>query len=96
MFSKCQAHELTGDRLKNRKVVKIDIAHDPVKDYKEAEDPKKFRSKKTERGPLSDPDWMVKVGAAARTMGKGFKNRVRLGNVTKQLIWRNHARPENG
>ena len=47
-------HELKDDELKNREVVDIDIANDPVSpaDYKEDEDPAKFHSEKTGRGPL--------------------------------------------
>jgi len=47
-------HELPPEKLKMREVVRIDIANDPVssKDYKETEDPNKFHSKKTGRGPL--------------------------------------------
>jgi len=48
------AHKLDGDKLKKREVVTIDITNDPVdrKDYKEDEDPSKFKSTKTGRGPL--------------------------------------------
>lgn len=54
-----QVHELTGDKLKNREVVHIDIANDPVTtaDYKPDEDPTKFKSQKTGRGPLVGPGW---------------------------------------
>jgi len=47
-------HELTADKLKMREVVMIDIASDPVSpsDYKATEDPSKFRSVKSKRGPL--------------------------------------------
>ncbi|XP_043216862.1 phosphatidylinositol transfer protein alpha isoform-like isoform X1 [Amphibalanus amphitrite] len=47
-------HELPPDRLKQREVVMIDIANDPVpsSDYKTDEDPTKFQSVKTGRGPL--------------------------------------------
>ncbi|KAJ8953874.1 hypothetical protein NQ314_007190 [Rhamnusium bicolor] len=56
-------HELSGDKLKQREVVFIDIANDPVasSDYKEDEDPIKFKSQKTGRGPLIGPDWKEKV-----------------------------------
>ena len=45
---------LPPDVLKKRKIVYIDIVNDPIspKDYKESEDPTKFVSKKTGRGPL--------------------------------------------
>uniref|UniRef100_A0A2P2HZW8 Phosphatidylinositol transfer protein alpha isoform-like n=1 Tax=Hirondellea gigas TaxID=1518452 RepID=A0A2P2HZW8_9CRUS len=57
------AHELQGERLKMREVCIIDIASDPVKpvDYKSIEDPKKFKSEKTGRGPLVLPDWYNKI-----------------------------------
>ncbi|XP_022241918.1 phosphatidylinositol transfer protein alpha isoform-like [Limulus polyphemus] len=47
-------HNLPPEKLKQRDVVFIDIANDHVesKDYKELEDPRKFKSKKTGRGPL--------------------------------------------
>ncbi|XP_044737996.1 phosphatidylinositol transfer protein alpha isoform isoform X2 [Chrysoperla carnea] len=56
-------HELPPDRLKIREVVPIDIANDPINasDYKEDEDPTKFKSQKTGRGPLVGPDWKDKV-----------------------------------
>lgn len=39
-----QVHELTGEKLKNRDVVPIDIANDPIatNDYKATEDPQKY------------------------------------------------------
>lgn len=47
-------HELGNDKLKLREVVMIDIASDSIapSDYKGAEDPGKFRSQKSGRGPL--------------------------------------------
>lgn len=56
------AHELTGDKLKAREVVVIDIGNDVVKanDYKADEDPTKFQSEKTGRGPLVGPQWWKK------------------------------------
>merc|ERR1711962_1587770 len=56
------AHELTGDKLKQREVVTIYIGNDPVKpnDYKADEDPTKFKSEKTGRGPLVGPQWWKK------------------------------------
>lgn len=52
-------HELPPEKLKTREVVHIDIANDPVTaaDYKETEDPQKFKSQKTGRGPLVGNDW---------------------------------------
>lgn len=51
-------HNLTGDELRMREVVNIDIT-DPVSanDYKEDEDPCKFHSEKTGRGPLVKNVW---------------------------------------
>jgi len=51
-------HELPPEKLKQRDVINIDIAADAVtrKDYKETEDPAKFTSEKTGRGPLTG-DW---------------------------------------
>ncbi|XP_049879169.1 phosphatidylinositol transfer protein alpha isoform isoform X2 [Pectinophora gossypiella] len=56
-------HELTGEKLKNREVVHIDIANDPVApaDYKPETDPTKFKSAKTGRGPLVTPTWKNEV-----------------------------------
>ncbi|XP_055904267.1 phosphatidylinositol transfer protein alpha isoform isoform X1 [Eupeodes corollae] len=56
-------HELPPEKLKVRDVVHIDIANDPVvsADYKPDEDPTKFKSEKTGRGPLVGPDWKTKV-----------------------------------
>ncbi|KAB0790876.1 hypothetical protein PPYR_14963 [Photinus pyralis] len=56
-------HELPPEKLKMRDVVHIDIANDPMSpsDYKETEDPTRFKSTKTGRGPLVGPDWKTKV-----------------------------------
>lgn len=56
-------HELPPEKLKQREVVFIDIAHDPVPaaDYKADEDPTKYKSEKTGRGPLAELDWKKKV-----------------------------------
>lgn len=58
-----QVHELPPDKLKAREVVYIDIAHDPIAsaDYKSDEDPTKFKSLKTGRGPLNTKDWTNNV-----------------------------------
>lgn len=55
-------HELPPEKLKIREVVHIDIANDPVTtaDYKRDEDPTKFKSEKTGRGPLVG-QWVDKV-----------------------------------
>lgn len=57
------AHELDKSKLNMREVVKIDIANDPVNssDYKSSEDPTKFKSEKTGRGPLVGKDWKNNV-----------------------------------
>lgn len=49
--------------MKIREVVPIDISNDPVKtaDYKPDEDPTKFKSEKTGRGPLIGPEWWKKA-----------------------------------
>ena len=54
---------MDGDKLKMRDVVMIDIANDPIqhKDYKANEDPTKFKSEKTGRGPLVG-QWQSQVG----------------------------------
>ncbi|XP_071477116.1 phosphatidylinositol transfer protein alpha isoform-like [Diadema antillarum] len=51
-------HELPPNLLSKRQIDFIDIANDPVSktDYKEDEDPTKFTSEKTGRGPLVE-DW---------------------------------------
>eukprot|EP01133_Synstelium_polycarpum_P012837 gene12837-15072_t len=51
------------ETLKKRVVDFIDIANDPVetKDYVKEEDPKLFKSAKTGRGPLVDPNWRANV-----------------------------------
>ncbi|KAI5724524.1 hypothetical protein M8J77_013509 [Diaphorina citri] len=55
-------HDLPADKLKVREVVHIDIGNDPVSagDYKETEDPAKFKSEKTGRGPLVG-NWIEKA-----------------------------------
>ncbi|XP_017301021.2 phosphatidylinositol transfer protein alpha isoform [Diaphorina citri] len=55
-------HDLPADKLKVREVVHIDIGNDPVSagDYKETEDPAKFKSEKTGRGPLTG-NWIEKA-----------------------------------
>jgi len=56
-------HELPPEKLKTREVVHIDIANDPISsaDYKPLEDPTKFKSEKTGRGPLVGNEWMKNV-----------------------------------
>ena len=53
-------HELDAKKLKERSVVNIDIANDPVdsNDYKKDEDQSTYKSEKTGRGPLSG-NWKV-------------------------------------
>jgi len=52
-------HCLTDQHLKKRVIDKIDIANDKCdsRDYKEEEDPTKFKSTKTGRGPLQGAGW---------------------------------------
>jgi hypothetical protein len=47
-----QALDISAAQLKKRQVEMIDIATDPVEKYVEEEDPCKFKSRKTGRGPL--------------------------------------------
>ena len=58
-----QVHRLSPEELAIRKVSYIDIVNDRVtsSDYKVDEDPAKFESKKTGRGPLAK-DWKVRYG----------------------------------
>ena len=58
---------MDNKRLKDRGVVRIDIANDVVNaaDYKKDEDPKLFKSEKTGRGPLSG-EWRVRGLAETR------------------------------
>ncbi|KAG1082271.1 hypothetical protein G6F42_022635 [Rhizopus arrhizus] len=53
------ALNISKEDLKKRNVIIIDVAHDKIdaKDYKADEDPKKYHSEKTGRGPLVDPKW---------------------------------------
>lgn len=53
------AHKLSPDLLKKRDVMFLDIANDSVssRDYKPTEDPTKFSSTKTGRGPLIGKKW---------------------------------------
>ena len=53
-------HDLDAKKLKERTVVNIDIANDPVAsaDFKADQDPKTFKSEKTGRGPLTG-NWKV-------------------------------------
>ncbi|KAF4522178.1 hypothetical protein B566_EDAN007324 [Ephemera danica] len=61
--NKDNVHQLPEERLKMREIVHIDIAHDPVTsaDFKPDEDPQKFRSQKTGRGPLTSRNWRNEV-----------------------------------
>ncbi|XP_011503545.1 PREDICTED: phosphatidylinositol transfer protein alpha isoform [Ceratosolen solmsi marchali] len=56
-------HELPPNKLKIREVVHIDISNDPIAsaDYKDDEDPRKFKSEKTGRGPLVGKDWKHQI-----------------------------------
>lgn len=57
-----QVHELSPEKLKQREVQIIDIGNDSISssDYKEDEDPKKFKSQKSGRGPLHG-NWIETV-----------------------------------
>lgn len=57
-----KVHELPPEKLRQREVVRVDISNDPVasNDYKPDEDPSKFRSRKTNRGPLTG-NWIERV-----------------------------------
>lgn len=52
-------HGLSANHLKKRVIDKIDIANDKcdTRDYKAEEDPTKFKSTKTGRGPLEGAEW---------------------------------------
>lgn len=56
-------HQLPADKLKQREVIHIDIANDPINpaDYEESENPAIFHSEKTGRGPLMGPNWKNEV-----------------------------------
>lgn len=58
--TQANAHRLEPELLKKREIANIDIANDDVlpKDYKATEDPAKFSSQKTGRGPLVGKEWM--------------------------------------
>ena len=60
---KDNVHQLPPEKLKVREVVHIDIAKDKVatSDYKPDEDPTKFKSEKTGRGPLVNSNWRNEV-----------------------------------
>ncbi len=55
-----QALNLDSKMIKKRQVEFIDIAMDPVETYVEDEDPTKFKSQKTGRGPLEE-GWQVQA-----------------------------------
>ncbi|KAI8990314.1 hypothetical protein BDB01DRAFT_780895 [Pilobolus umbonatus] len=53
------ALNISDEDLKKRNIIIIDVANDKFesKYYKPEEDPKLFKSVKTGRGPLNNPDW---------------------------------------
>lgn len=59
---KANVHELPPEKLKIREVIMVDIASDPINssDYKTSEDPLRFTSNKTGRGPLTG-NWISRV-----------------------------------
>lgn len=58
---KANALGLDAAVLKKRTVVPVDIAFDPVDEKKHPQDPKKFKSTKTGRGPLTEKGWWTKI-----------------------------------
>ena len=67
-------HGLKSQELKAREVIDIDIANDPVSpaDYKEEEDPSKFKSEKTGRGPLGK-EWKTSMELPHMTCYKLYR-----------------------
>ena len=67
-------HKLDSQELKAREVIDIDIANDPVSpaDYKEEEDPSKFKSEKTGRGPLGK-EWKTSAELPYMTCYKLYR-----------------------
>lgn len=60
--TQANAHKLSPEVLRKRDVLFIDIANDPFSgDYKLSEDPSKFKSEKTGRGPLVSKNWRNEV-----------------------------------
>jgi len=59
---KHNVHELPPEKLKQREVIMVDIASDPINssDYKQTEDPLRYTSVKTNRGPLTGT-WIARV-----------------------------------
>lgn len=88
------AHRLSPELLKKRDVVFIDIANDLVSDYKPTEDPKKFTSTKTGRGPLTGEKWhedCEPVMCAYKLVTVEFKWRGFQGKI-ESLIMKQEAR----
>lgn len=55
-------HNLSPEELEKREIVEIDIAAPvPANEYKEDEDPTRFKSQKTGRGPLVPGEWITKT-----------------------------------
>ncbi|CAL8074720.1 unnamed protein product [Orchesella dallaii] len=63
-------HRLTPDQLAQREVIMVDIAGELLEnnDYVKEEDPTKFSSTKTGRGPLT-PGWANRQRAEAQLRG---------------------------
>ena len=70
-----QCHKLAPDELAVRKLEYLDIAVEPVPDYKykESEDPCKYKSEKTGRGPLTST-WRVSVSSIALSPARRNNN----------------------
>lgn len=78
---------LDAKTIKDRSVSFIDIALDQVDDktqYRDDEDPKLFRSKTTERGPLNSKDW-TKSSSPVMCCYKLVKARCKLWGVQSKL-----------
>lgn len=90
------AHNLSNELLQKRDVMFIDIANDSVasRDYKLSEDPAKFKSSKTNRGPLIGKNWRDScepVMCAYKLVTVEFKWRGFQGRV-ESFIMRQEAR----
>lgn len=89
------AHNLTPELLKQRNVIVIDIANNPVSpnDYNPTEDPKTFHSAKTGRGPLAENwrDTCEPVMCAYKLVTLEFKIRF-IQNRLENYVMRQEAR----
>ena len=93
-------HDLTPEQLANREVIIIDLVNEPHHyGYNEAEDPTKFKSKKTGRGPLKadyiqshEPIMCAYKLVIAEFTWWGLQTRVEnfIGNVERKIFTRLH------